>query len=199
MIGRIRTACATVAVSVLFGLTGCGIEVSTPDGAPIDITVTDSPAESAGPVPTATGPATDRPTPQPSEATPARDSVRDSGEIPDVCALLSRAEVGTLTGRQITQVDVDGAQAGDTARFCQWQQVSGQLAVFLSRTSAAEFAVKSAEAEPVGGVGEDAYQLSGHLLVLYGTVLVDVYVRGGSDAANLAVAKETVRMLLPRI
>jgi hypothetical protein len=126
-------------------------------------------------------------------------SVRDEGDIPDPCTLLTKAEVTGLTGRDITQVDEDDADGGDVARFCQWQQDNGQLAVFLSRTTAADFKVTVAEADDVDGVGEDAFSANGHLYVLYGTVQIDVYSRGGSDERNLAVEKKVAKVLIPRI
>ena len=89
--------------------------------------------------------------------------------------------------------------AGEITRFCQWQQDGGQLAVFLSRTTPADFQVTVAEAEAVDGVGEDAFRHSGHLYVLHGTVQVDVYARGGSEAQNLADAKQIAEVLRTRI
>jgi Protein of unknown function (DUF3558) len=126
-------------------------------------------------------------------------SVKDSGDIPDPCTLLDEDEVTHLTGREITQVDEDGAGPGAITRFCQWQQESGQLAVFLSRTTPADFQVTVDDAEPVDGVGEDAFLHSGHLYVLYGTVQLDVYSRGGSDTQNLTDARQVAKALLPRI
>jgi len=125
-------------------------------------------------------------------------SVKDEGAIPDPCTLLSKAEVADLTGRQVSQVDEDG-QAGEGTRYCQWQQPSGQLDVFLSRTIESDFKIAIADAQPVDGVGEDAFSLSGHLYVLYGTVSIDVYSRGDSDEKNLAVEKEIAKVLIPKI
>jgi hypothetical protein len=127
------------------------------------------------------------------------DSVKDAGDIPDPCTLLSEAEVVDLTGREITQIDEDGGSAGDVTRYCQWQQSGGQLAVFLSRTTADDFQVTVDEAEWVDGVGQDAYTHSGHLYVLHGTVQIDVYSRGASDAKNLSHAKAVAKTLIPRI
>jgi hypothetical protein len=171
-----RSTLAAVTAGVL-ALTGCGVRGAEPEPTP----------------------AAQQPTPAGSAAATAGASARDGGDLPDVCALLSKAEVGALTGQDITQVDPDGGRAGDPSRFCQWQLASGQLAVFLSRSTPEEFDVKNATAQKVDGIGQDAYQLAGHLYVLYGTVVVDVYARGGSDEQNLAVAKKTVAALLPRI
>jgi hypothetical protein len=126
-------------------------------------------------------------------------SVKDAGDLPDPCTLLSEAEVVDLTDREITQIDEDGGAAGDATRYCQWQQSGGQLAVFLSRTTAEDFDITINEAEWVDGVGHDAYTHSGHLYVLHGTVQIDVYSRGASDARNLADAKSVAKTLIPRI
>ncbi|MEV6597117.1 DUF3558 family protein [Actinoplanes sp. NPDC051346] len=174
---RLCTALAAVAA-----LTGCG-------------GLTDSDANSA-PVPTV---ADGVPSPTPSSASGFGDSVKDAGDIPDPCTLLDDTEVKDLTGRGIGQIDRDGAEPGDASRFCQWQQPGGQLAVFLARTTESDFTVKIAEAEPVEGVGEDAFALAGHLYVLCGTVSIDVYSRGDSDEENLAKATEIAKVLMPRI
>ncbi|WP_164842502.1 DUF3558 family protein [Actinoplanes solisilvae] len=120
-------------------------------------------------------------------------SVRESGAIPDPCTLLSRDEVTALTGRAITRIDEDGVADGESTRYCQWQQPGGQLDVFLSRTTAEDFKVVTAQGE---SVGEDAFWCSGHLYVLYGTVQIDVYTRGGDDLAD---AKKIAERLLPRV
>jgi hypothetical protein len=117
-------------------------------------------------------------------------------ELPDPCTLLTREEVLDLTAREVTQIDEDGAASGAPTRYCQWQQDSGQLAVFLSRTSAADFRVTVDGNETVDGLGDDAYFHSGHLYVLDGDVQIDVYSRGGDDLAD---AKNVAEALLPRI
>ena len=159
-----------------FSLTGCGV-IDQASGAPAATTATTTPASDSG----------------------LGDSVKDSGDIPDPCTLLSDDQVTSLTGRDISQKDEDGAKDGDATRFCQWQQPSGQLAVFLSRTTESDWQTTIAEAEPVDGIGEKAFTLAGHLYVLYGTVQVDVYNRGDSDEENLDKAKKIVEVLLPKI
>ncbi|OJF14858.1 DUF3558 family protein [Couchioplanes caeruleus] len=173
---------ALVVVAVAASLAGCG-PLADPDAG-------------AAPVPAVT-PA--KPSPTPSAYSGLGDSVKDSGDIPDPCTLLSEAEVKSLTGRGIGQIDRDGAGPGDASRFCQWQQPGGQLAVFLARTTESDFAVETAEADPVEDVGEDAFALAGHLYVLYGTVSIDVYCRGDADDENLAKAKKIAKALMPRI
>jgi hypothetical protein len=136
---------------------------------------------------------------QPTSESGLGDSVKDSGDIPDPCTLLSGKQVEGLTGREVTQIDEDGEEAGATTRFCQWQQSGGQVALFLSRTTEDDFATTIAEAQPVDGVGEDAFQLAGHLYVLYGTVSIDVYSRGDSDEENLAEATAIAKKVIPQI
>ena len=136
-------------------------------------------------------------TPAAQESGPARSgfgSVRSEGELPDPCTLLDRAEVAELTGRTVTQVDHDAA-AGDPARFCQWQQADGQLAVFLSRTTQADFDTAVAEAEPLG----DGYWLNSHLYQLSGTVQIDVYTHGADEPENKSTATKVAGTVLPRV
>jgi hypothetical protein len=128
-----------------------------------------------------------------------KSSVHDEGDLPDPCTLLSEAEVVDLTGREITQIDEDGGADGDATRYCQWQQAGGQLAVFLSRTTAEDFEITIDEAEWIDGVGQDAYAHSGHLYVLHGTVQIDVYSRGASESRNLADEQAVAKTLIPRI
>ena len=179
------SALAVVSFAAVVALSGCGI---------LDSKTDDNAASAAG-VPTTGG---TQPT-STATAVSGAGSAKDTGDLPNPCTLLSKAEVTDLTGRQITQIDEDGAQPSDTTRFCQWQQESGQLALFLSRTTEDEFNTKITDAQSVDGVGEDAFELAGHLYVLYGTVQIDVYSRGASDAQNLTDAKEIARAVMPRL
>jgi hypothetical protein len=176
-----RLVALTAVVAVAF-TGGCGVLGSAASGGAPDIASTTG----AAPSPT-------------TDSSARTGSVKDSGDIPDPCTLLSKSEVVDLTGREITQIDEDGGAAGDVTRFCQWQQSGGQLAVFLSRTTADDFQVTVEEAEGVDGVGQDAYAHSGHLYVLHGTVQIDVYSRGASEAKNLSHAKAVAKTLIPRI
>jgi hypothetical protein len=172
------TAVLTVALTG-----GCGaIGSAAADGMPLPKGAT------AGPSPT-------------SDATTgsAKGSVKDGGDLPDPCTLLTRADVEDLTGREVTQIDEDGGAGGDVTRHCQWQQSGGQLAVFLTRTTPEDFDVTIAEAEWVDGVGQDAHAHSGHLYVLHGTVQIDVYSRGASEQRNLEDAKKVAKTLIPLI
>jgi hypothetical protein len=171
-----------IAAVAVASMTGCGLLGST----------SDSTTSAAQPTPATAAPTG-------SSSSGLGDSVKDAGVIPDPCTLLSESEVKKLTGREITQKDEDGAEPGEAARFCQWQQAGGQLAVFLSRTTPADYDLVIEEATPVDGLGEKAFTLAGHLYVLYGTVQVDVYSRGDSDAQNLSKARDVVNVLLPKI
>ena len=185
---RPLTAFVTTAAAC-FALTGCGVaeDASAGDAAP---------APAAAPT-TATKDATAAPSPTSDSGLGT--SVKDSGDIPDPCTLLTKKQVSDLTGREITQVDQDGQQSGNDTRFCQWQQAGGQVALFLSRTTEADFQLRVAEAKPVDGVGQDAFELSGHLYVLYGTVSIDVYSRGDSDEENLREATAIAKKVIPQI
>jgi hypothetical protein len=194
-----------IGLGVLVALGGCGFaadgdgdkaaaaaRIGPSSGAP-------SATPPASGAPSATPPASGAPSAPGPSAVSGMGSVKDTGDIPDPCTLFSKAEVVSLTGRAITQVDEDGAAAGDPTRYCQWQQDGGQLALFLSRTTKDDFDTAIDGATPVGGVGEDAFQLSGHLYVLYGTVQIDVYSRGASDEQNLTDAEEVAEAVIPRI
>jgi hypothetical protein len=186
-----KRLCAVVAVSftAVVALSGCSLPgAGTKDKAASAAGVPTDAATTSAAEPTAEA-----------TAKSGLGSVKDEGDIPDPCTVLSKTEVTDLTGRAITQTDEDGAQPGDTTRFCQWQQDSGQLALFLSRTTEDDFKTAIDGATPVDGVGEDAFQLAGHLYVLYGTVQIDVYSRGGSDDKNLSDEIDVAKLVIPRI
>lgn len=171
-----------LATIALLASSGCGV-----------INNSDDDQATAAPTPAATTEAT------PAATGAAAGGAGDGGNIPDPCTLLTKADVTSLTGRNVTRIDKDGASDGDVSRFCQWQQSSGQLAIFLTRTTADEFKVTVAEAKHVDGLGDDAYTANGHLYVLDGTVQIDVYARGGSDAENLTTAEKVANVLIPKI
>ncbi|GAA2604461.1 DUF3558 family protein [Paractinoplanes durhamensis] len=182
------SALAVVSFTAVAALSGCGILDSKTNG--------NSAAAQGAAQPTPTGAAEPTPT---GTAVSGTGSAKDAGDLPDPCTLLSKAEVVDLTGREVTQIDKDDAEPGTATRFCQWQQESGQLALFISRTTEDEFKTTIADAKPVDGVGEDAFELAGHLYVLYGTAQIDVYSRGASDEQNLTDATEVTKAVMPRI
>jgi hypothetical protein len=144
---------------------------------------------------------------KPSASTSGRPAGKPSGKpsgnanaLPDVCTLLSRAEVSALAGgKQVAQVDPDDAKPGDTTRFCQWQLSGARLAVFLSPTTASEFSQAHTNSRAVSGLGDAAYFASGHLYVRQGTILVDVYASNGSEDASEKMARSTAAKVLPRL
>jgi len=129
----------------------------------------------------------------------AQSPAGEGGNFPDPCTLLSDAEVTQLTGRDITQIDKDSADPTATTRYCQWQQSSGQLAVFLTRMTSNDFTVARADSPTIAGVGDVAYSRDGHLFVLTGKTQIDVYARGGDDAQNQDEATKVAAALIPKV
>ncbi|SHM56283.1 DUF3558 family protein [Cryptosporangium aurantiacum] len=177
----VRVLLAATAATGLFALTACGsIDVSTDDAAPSPRPTTS--AASASPT-----------------VEPTTDTAADSGEVPNPCELLTPADVNALTSREITQVDRGDADSGPT-RTCQWQLEEGVLAVFLSPTSADDFAVRDPDAIDVDGVGDEAYTSAGHLFVRSGDLLVDVYATGaGDEAGDQTVATATAEKIISQL
>lgn len=134
-----------------------------------------------------------------SSATAPQNPQGAGANIPDPCTLLSDAEVTELTGRDVTQIDKDGEEATASTRYCQWQQSSGQLAVFITRTSGDDFKFAQADSPSIPGIGDDAFWRDGHLYVLVGTSHLDVYSRGADDAQNRAEAERVAGALLPKV
>src|SRR6478672_8867171 len=139
------------------------------------------------------------PTTEATSSAVAQGPAAEGGNIPDPCTLLSDAEVTGLTGRDITQIDKDGADATTSTRYCQWQQSSGQLAVFLSRATGDDFTVARADSPSIPGIGDDAYWRDGHLYVQIGGAQIDVYARGGDDQQSQAEAEKVAQALIPRL
>ncbi|GAB7042814.1 MULTISPECIES: DUF3558 family protein [Catenuloplanes] len=193
MIRRRVLPLIAAAVLTVPALSGC-ILISTENPEPA------TPAATT-PAPAATGKPSGLPNALPSAAPgrPGGAKPADGATIGDPCDLLTRIEVIALTGRQVSQIDKDGEDETAAARFCQWQLADGQLAVFLSHTTKTEFARQATTGTPVPGLGDDAFVQSGHLYVRTGTLLLDVYARGGEDAANLKVAKQVATKILPKL
>ena len=163
-----------ILIVVILTLAGCGREASAP---------------------TAQSPSATEQTPSSAVVNPQV----AGANIPDPCTLLSDAEVTGLTGRDITQIDKDGADASAPTRYCQWQQSSGQLAVFLARSNSDEFEVAKADSPSIPGLGDDAYWRDGHLYVLVGRTQLDVYSRGGDEQQSQAEAEKVAAALLPKV
>jgi Protein of unknown function (DUF3558) len=162
-------------IVVLLAVAGCGRDVSPPA------------AQSTSSATEATSSAV------------AQNPQGEGGTFPDPCTLLSDAEVTEMTGRDITSIDKDGTDATASTRYCQWQQSSGQLAVFLSRTTSGDFTVAQADSPTIPGMGDGAYSRDGHLYVLVGTTALDVYARGGDEQQSQAEAERVAGALLPKV
>lgn len=122
-----------------------------------------------------------------------------ASSLPDICTLLTKEEVGGLTGQTVTQMNNDGGTS-DNARYCQWQLTQGVLNVQVDNETLEQFSVKNTESHNVNGIGETAYTLAGHLYVYQKGRVVDVYATAASsDSANLEIEKNTAEKILPKV
>lgn len=187
-------AAAVFAVPALSGCILVSTENPEPDYSPPAPAATTAPATAPAAAPSSTG------LPKTLPTLPSLPAGAKNGEaIADPCDLLNRAEVTALTARQITQIDKDGLDTTAAVRFCQWQLSEGQLALFVTGTTAKDFTAQAKSGTAVKGVGDAAFTESGHLFVRSGEVQVDVYARVGDDAANLRIAKMVADRILPRL
>jgi len=190
---------AAVAAAGVFSLAACKLPGDA--GTPAAQTASPAPSVPASaapdPSPSASGKGTGKAT---GKATGSAKASSRTG-LPDVCTLLSRAEVSALTGgKQIVQIDPDGATAADSVRHCQWQLSGARVALFLSKTTNAQFDSRPPGTKPVTGVGEDAYLLAGHLYIRYHGLQVDIYTSsGGTEATELQLQKAIAAKVLPRL
>ena len=187
-------ALAAVAAAGIIALTGCKIG-SGKDAA------SGSKTTPAAATPSASASASGK---SGSTGSPKPSTSKKSGgtnALPDVCTLLSRAEVSALAGgKQIVQVDPDDAKPTDTTRYCQWQLSGARLAVFLSPTTATEFTQTHNQGRPVSGLGDGAYFFSGHLYVRKGNIQVDVYAsNGNTEADSEKMAKAAAAKVIGRL
>jgi len=174
---RHRILAATALLTGALSLAGCGVlngagDTPTPGGAATTGGAASAPAatKSAGPV-----------------------------ALPDICTLLTKAEVNSLTGKKVTLMSNEGGNSSG-ARYCQWQLSAGQLDVTVNVETRQQFDVQNKEAEQVDGIGEAAYSLAGHLYVYAAGKVVDVYATSaGTDAGNLKVERRTAEMILPKL
>lgn len=154
--------------------------------------------------PSAEKPAKPAPTTQAASAVPtptvsASEGTLGGSTLPDICTLLSKAEVTSLTSQAVTLMTKDDGKSPN-ARYCQWQLAVGQLTVAVSVESRESFDTRNAQSVKVVGVGEAAYSLSGHLFVFAAGRDVDVYDSSATtDAGDLAVEKSTAATILPRL
>jgi hypothetical protein len=132
---------------------------------------------------------------------PASPTSAPAAGFPDVCTLLSRAEVTQLTGgKPILSVDPDGLTTSADVRHCQWQLSGARIAVQLSRTTAATFGADHPGSETVADLGDGAHYFSNHLFVRKGTVQVDVYASTAEGVANdKRVAQAAAAMVVARL
>jgi hypothetical protein len=147
----------------------------------------------------------DTPTPAPAATTggaaskPAPTKSAGPVTLPDICTLLTKAEVASLTGQKVTLMSNEGGNSSG-ARYCQWQLSAGQLDVTVSVETRQQFDVQNKDATKVTGIGESAYSLAGHLYVYAAGKVTDVYATSApTDAANLKVERNTAEKILPKL
>jgi hypothetical protein len=185
-----RAALITVAAAGALALTACGGATKAPNGGNVD--APNAAVSGAAGAPGASA--------SPGDAAGATPSTSSSaGALPDICTLLSKAEVTGLTGEQVTIMTNDGGTSPGS-RYCQWQLSTGQLTVTATNETRDGFDIRNKQSTPVDGIGEAAYSLAGHLYVHAQDRTVDVYVSSeSSDDADLRVEKDTAAKVLPRL
>ena len=184
---RLRLPALAAVVLGALALTGCAQDSGT--------TTTAQPSAGS---PAASASTSKKASAKASASTAATSSAR-SGALPNICTLLTKADVTGLTGEQVTLMSDEGGNSPG-ARYCQWQLSQGQLTVTVNLETRAGFDTRNKESKPVAGIGETAYTLAGHLYVFEDGRDVDVYVSSeSSDPANLAVARQTAVKVLPRL
>jgi hypothetical protein len=179
---RNRTLATAALLTGALSLAGCGV-LKGADDTPTPGTATTGSA-------TTTGAAASAPAGKKSPAAVA---------LPDICTLLTKAEVNSLTGQKVTLMGNEGGNSPG-ARYCQWQLSSGQLTVTVNVETRQQFDVQNKDADQVDGIGESAYSLAGHLYVYAAGKVVDAYATSaGNDAGNLRVERRAVEAILPKL
>jgi len=174
-----RILAATALLTGALSLAGCGV------------------LDKAGDTPTP-GAAAPGPT-SGAASTPAGKKSAGPVSLPDICTLLTKAEVTSLTGQKVTLMSNEGGNSPG-ARYCQWQLSNGQLTVTVNVETRQQFDVQNKEAVRVDGIGEAAYSLAGHLYVYAAGKVVDGYATSaGTDAGNLKVERRAVEAVLPKL
>jgi hypothetical protein len=188
-------AVAAIATAGLIALTGCRSSGKDDDAAADRAPTTAATAQTPS-----TG-ASAKPTPSAGREAGGAKSPAAATKLPDVCGLLSKSEVSSLAGgRNVVQIDPDGATEGATTRYCQWQLSGARLAIFLSPTTAAEFTQAHGRSPAVSGVGDEAHLSSGHLFVRHGNVQIDVYSTvSDSNSAAERMAKSAAQKVVDRL
>lgn len=194
---RVRIAVLAAAACGLFALSGCQLldkgddKAAAPTPTPTAASKTPSPGSNGKASASANSRSTGK----------ATGGATRGGDLPNVCTLLTKAEVSALAGgKTVSQVDEDGQPANSPTRYCQWQLSGGQIAIFLTKTTSSDFKTEHSQQTRVTGVGDEAHQADGHLYVLHGDIQIDSYVRnGGSDASNLQVAKNTALKIITKL
>lgn len=183
---RHRILAATALLAGALSLTGCKAAGTTTGETP-------TPAATTGAA--ATGPAKTGG----AKGAPAATKTAGSGTLPDICTLMTKAEVNSLTGQKVTLMGNEGGNSPG-ARYCQWQLTSGQLTVTVNVDDRQGFDVQNKEAVQVAGIGESAYSLAGHLYVYAAGKIVDAYATSaGTDAGNLKVERRAIEAILPKL
>jgi hypothetical protein len=124
-----------------------------------------------------------------------------SGPVPKSCALLSDAEVGTLTGQSVTNRAEINPPDDPTQSKCLWELTpGGALYLTLWRRTPAEFQLRGQGTTPIPGVGDGAYSDNLHLFVLFGTIELDIIVRSGEpDVQQRDRSIAVARLVGPRL
>lgn len=186
---RHRILAATALLTGALSLAGCGALKGT-DDTPTPGAATTTAGKTGG---AASGPAATK------KASPAATKNAGPVTLPDICTLLTKAEVNSLTGQKVTLMSNEGGNSPG-ARYCQWQLSSGQLTVTVNVETRQQFDVQNKEAEQVAGIGESAYSLAGHLYVYAAGKVVDAYATSaGTDAGNLKVERRAIEAVLPKL
>ncbi|GAA2638425.1 hypothetical protein GCM10010399_84690 [Dactylosporangium fulvum] len=194
---RLQLPALTAAALGALALAGCGQLGSGTSAQP-----SAAPASSAASAALSLSPSPSGAKASPSGKTSGKASApasRKADALPDICTLLSKAEVTGLTGEQVTLMTDEGG-GSPASRYCQWQLSQGQLTVSVVFEDRGSFDTRNKESKPVSGIGDTAYSLAGHLYVWEDGLAVDVYVSSeSSDTANLNVERQTALKVLPRL
>jgi hypothetical protein len=181
--------CTAVAAAVALGACqtdGGGGVGTSPDVAPSTVATT---GDAGAPPPSA-----------PATGSAASPTAAARG-LPDVCTLLSRAEVTQLAGgKPMLSVDPDGLTPAATVRYCQWQLSGARLGIQLSPTTRATFGQDHSGSEPVANLGDEAHFYSNHLFVRKATVQIDVFASTAEGVANdKRLTKAAAAMVVARL